>query len=199
MRSNPTRMAMLGLLLALTPAARLAGQETRPDTFRKGQWGTDFFVGGGFSGAGVVRFRSPTRAWVFDLSGGITSLRDSSNSQALTMTRYGLSARFGPRRYHAIAPHLYRTVTFGVSGSYNHDKDELNTSTFRVTNLGAGLFADLGAQWMVTPHLSLGATWGARADYTHRSSSQAVGGNDTTGHTLSLSFGAVGLRGALYF
>ena len=55
----------------LVMATTLAAQETAVEGFRNGQWGADVFVGNGFGGAGLLRFTSPTRALVFNVSSNL--------------------------------------------------------------------------------------------------------------------------------
>lgn len=194
-----TLRAMLSSALLACPAL-LAGQEPAAETFHRGQWGADVFISGGFGGAGVLKFTSPSRAWVIDGFGFVRSDK-TSPPQGFTgsTTRYAnFTARFGRRRYKPMASRVLGTLTVGVSASYANTRTDNSGTALSLRSLGGGLFGELGGQWMVTPHLSLGATWGLALNYATQKQSQA-GFGDVKITSVQLAFGGVGLRGAFYF
>jgi len=196
---NPNaRAATLCCLVSALHASAVLGQDTAAVRFHRGQWGADFSVTGGFYGTGLVKFRSPTRAWVLDVFGGFRSVQDSAQFAYHEGATQQVWLEFGSRNYRPLGSRVYRTLTFGVLGSYDHRSDSVSMgATAHTTNWGAGLFADLGAEWMVTPHMSLGATWEVRAQYSHEHSTQS--GNALDSDSFELTFDGIGLRGALYF
>jgi len=182
---------VLATVLAAIPATPLLGQTPDSAVFHRRQWGVDFNIGGGFVGAGLIHFSSPTHALVLALSGNVTTT--TSTALGGTENNWQVNLSLGVRRYHSFAPNLniYRTV--GVEGFYGHEFSGGPTAnTWR-----GGLFGELGAGWLVTPHLAVGAAWQLSADYWH--SKNTAGPNSSTTHEISLTLGTVQLRGQVYF
>jgi hypothetical protein len=164
--------------------------------FHSGQWGVDFNIGSGFVGAGVIHFRSPTRALVLNLSGGLsTSTSATGNSISGNVVQANVS--LGARRYHPFAPRLYFYRTLGIEGNYRHSF--IGGATDLTENdWSGGLFGEVGAGWLVTPHLAVGATWRFSADYGGGEVRQP-GVLTGKSHGFSFTLGEVRLTGQLYF
>ncbi|MGA2384593.1 MAG: hypothetical protein ABSG61_14295 [Gemmatimonadales bacterium] len=179
---------VLVAVMAAIPAVPLWGQSSDSSVFHRGQWGADFDISGGFVGAGLIHFRSPTQAAVLALSGGVSTAGSGNTSQ--------VNLSLGARRYHAFASQLYFYRTFGIAGSYSHSFAGGGSGT--TTNTwGGGLFGELGAGWLVTPHLALGAAWRLSASYEHSSWTAGLFSGSSDGFSVTL--GAVRLTGQLYF
>ncbi len=197
--TTATRMLAI-TILALTAATTAIAAQEAVTPFHRGQWGADFTTSYAFAGAGVVRFTSPTRAWVMDLSTNYrrdtNRYQDTTNSQSRSSIDGDLTLRLGRRSYRPIGDRVYRTLTLGVLGNFRHQANNA-PGLYRSSSYGTGIFGDIGAQWMVTPHLSLGAQWGGNLSWNaYRSKS---GPNVQRASSFSASAGTLGLRGALYF
>jgi len=187
-------------ILTLAFAGPLASllQAQTPDTslFRSRQWGVDFNIGSGFAGAGLIHFRSPTRALVLDFGGSV-----QTSTSGTTVTTSGnivqANVSLGARRYHPFAPRVYSYRTLGIEGNYSHSFIGGATDV-TVNGWSGGLFGELGAGWLVTPHLALGAAWRLSADYGWSEARQA-GVQQGKTHGLSVALGQVRLTGQLYF
>lgn len=126
-------------------------------TFRPGQWGIEFLPGTALTEAGVLRFATPTRAWVLD---GSASLDWNATSGGLLGSDAkgqftGVSARFGPRWYRAAGAQSARFVGLGVSGGYTRSKG--TGIPVRNQSWSTGAYGEIGMQYMLTRHFSLGA------------------------------------------
>ena len=195
MRSLRTPL-LLAAVVAAMPPARLVGQAADSVRFHRGQWGTDFTIGYGFVGAGVIRFHGPARALVLGLGGQFAtgSSTGAFGEPALHLMAVNLS--LGARRYHALAPRLLVYRTFGLAGSYNRNSQSGGTSSVAWT---AGVFASAGAGWMVTPHLELGAEWKLSASFGRQTVSGSGLPNAGGYNTWSVMLGMPDLVGQLYF
>lgn len=140
--------------------------------FRAGQWGAEFMINDGTTGVGVLRFRSPRRAWMLDasFSGDWYEEKSSYREDEWGSSVFG-RLRVGPRRYRPIAEQAATYVGFGLTGSYGlAARGEID----RRETWDAGVFGELGGVYFVTRRLSLGAqgsvyaTWG---DVRYRSAS----------------------------
>jgi len=177
----------------LAPAA--VAQVPDAALFHRGQWGVDFRVGSGFTGAGALHFTSPTRATLLDLSSAYSHAANTAASPALRASNVNATLSLGTRAYHSVDPHIYRWTTLGLSFAYSRQSATQGTVTQRVQGIGTGVFANLGATWLVTPHLGLGAQWQADLTYTHNSASAAAGTSDV----VTVGLARVALTGQLYF
>ena len=186
------------VLLSTTLSSRAQAQGHDSTTFRRGEWGADFQIAGGFAGAGAFRFSSPTQAWLVDLE---TSLSHSSNTSpgfAGSANSVDLSLKLGRRRYatqaHSVAP----WIAFGLTFAYSwHDLVTNDTVTARGRGIGGGVFGALGATWFVTPHLGVGAQWGLNVTYTH--TTYNGGSGSSSSNAIQATLPNMALVGQLYF
>ncbi len=202
------------LMLALATPAAAQQADTLP--FRAGQWGAEF-TASDFSGVGALRFSSPRNAWLIDVQGRF--MRQSGNTSSLSRFEVVTDAdvmqvRLGWRRYGTVAPRVVRHAGVGVLSTYASSKQ--SPGAFSVTRpfsldasrveFSAGVFAEVGAQWLITSNLGLGATWSAnlqagRADI-ERFTASGIGEPErakTGVNTLSVTLGALAIRGTVYF
>src|SRR5919198_5666658 len=116
-------MAALPLLTAL-----LLAQSTSSDSlpFHKGQWAAQFQGGTTFASLGFLKFRSRTRALLFDIrvqgGHGEQSRTDSSGTHFGGLASNAqINLRFGWRRYHPNGPNIAGHYSFGFIAGFSHD------------------------------------------------------------------------------
>lgn len=199
MRILPASALLVSCLIALTMEARAQGDE--PLGFRSGQWGADFQVQGGFTGAGAIKFTSPTRAWVLDL--GTAVVHASANLPGTSATSAGtsvnLSMKAGRRMYGTITHRVAPWTALGVTAVYAWQRATSGDTVLQHSNTaGAGLFGSLGATWLITAHLGVGAQWSLLLNYAHQSFTSNVSGTSTV-NSISVSIPNVALAGQVYF
>lgn len=145
----------LGVLASAHSLSAQATGDTTTASFRKGEWGVGFTFQQTVTEAGVLRFSTPTRAWVFDASASINGQSSTGgNAGDQTSRSIDIGGRFGPRWYHAVTGHVARTLGFGVSGSYS--SNHLTTGSGQSTFWSAGGYGEVGMQYMVRRYLGLG-------------------------------------------
>lgn len=189
---NALRTALtLAALASASAPATLLGQAAEPTPFHARQWGADFTIIGGFTGAGFIHFRNPTHAMVADLGVGIQSTTPSGGGPGTNTMSATL--RLGMRRY--------RPLTRGVLGFGTLGIDVTHTHQFRggpgplsSNGWGGGIFGNVGASWLVTPHLGIGADWGVTVGYVHETGPLA-----NVDRQWTVGLGQLQLTGQLYF
>jgi len=195
MRSLRSSVA-LAIIVAVIPAAGLRAQVADSAAFHRGQWGMDFNAGYGFAGAGLIRFRSPTRALVLSVGGSLQTTSYDPASGYPGGNRTEVNVNLGARRYHLFAPRLYYYRTVGVEGAYTHQFSGGDAGSTEIQWNG-GLFGEVGLGWLVTPHLALGAAWRLNADYYRADQRAGAQRTWTSGFTATLA--QPRLTGQLYF
>lgn len=133
--------------------------------FRAGQWGGEIALFSGLGSLGLLRFTTPTNAWLVDgaFGGGVAS---TSSSDSRTRTGGNLYARVrgGPRRYRRLGDAAQtpaepaRALGFAgfgaiVSASWSGSSAP-GSPRFHAAGLGA--FVEAGGTAMVTTYLGLG-------------------------------------------
>ena len=156
MRPLPLVLACASVLAA--PVRSLTAQATADTTtasFHHGEWGAGFIVSGGVTNAGVLRFSTPTLAWVLDGSASWDrgSASGSGNTEQ-TVRSSSISAQLGPRWYHAMSGHATRYLGFGASGAYSHGQSSASPSQNTIWSVGA--YGEAGMQYMLTRWLGIG-------------------------------------------
>jgi len=155
----------------LVPGIAAAQEATRPDTtpFHDGQWAAQFGLGFNISSLGLLKFRSPTSAWLVDaaLSGHHAETRYGSS--VVVDSRVTVTLRLGRRRYHS-ARAQGRVATFhtvGVSAGFQHGAFTQPFGPAGGSNgWNTGLFGDIGGSYLASSNLSLGATAGLALIYS---------------------------------
>ena len=148
-RSIGTLMAVI-----LLAAAPLAAQDIAP---RGGTWGAEVNVGDGTE-VSLLRFSSPSRAWLLGLS--FTASRERSDASGTTVDRNTgfVAAKLGHRWWSGTTAERLRPFTgLGVGGAYS------STSTSRQHT--GFVYGELGATYFFSPHVSLGAAGNAQVLY----------------------------------
>ncbi|HET9387518.1 MAG TPA: hypothetical protein VFO67_20445 [Gemmatimonadales bacterium] len=165
-----TRLLLLPMLAA--PFSLTAQDSTARalTPFRRGQWATQFAIGSGFTSLGFLKFRSPTRALVFDLQlgGGHRErlIEDSTGSHFLGLDSEAFTqVRFGWRGYRGSATKVVAHYTIGVRAGFDHNAGTGLGSSVEYNTWTGGVFGDLGATYLVTPQLGLGVLGSAGLSY----------------------------------
>ena len=210
--ARSTAMALLlGSMAAFPPlAAQGASMPAAVDTlpFRAGQWGVEFSLGS-FSSVGLLRFRSPERAWVGSVGGSY--VRSPASPPLSERTNTQVDVQLGHRWLRPVRTNVSQFLTVGpVFGWRSLDTPlppqsppgQTTIALPSTSSLFGGISADVGAQWMVTSSLSLGARWQTQAVVgrdRERTRTASGNGNEQTGTSVNVLLGRVGVLGTLYF
>lgn len=178
--------------VAVSDSAASAQSDSLP--FRRGQWGVEFGVNEGSIGLAVLKFRSPHRAWLLNLTGS-ASWTEQEGDIDRSSSEFHISARFGPRRYRQLVEDAAAHAGVGLLGTYRRADGTIQSRVW-----SGGVYAEVGAIYLVTSRLSLGGQVQATVDYQW---AQARYPADTPLFIRDRSFN-IGLRaprivGALYF
>jgi hypothetical protein len=201
MRQLPFQLVCACVLAA--PGRSLIAQ-TIPDTstasFHRGEWGVGFILRSNVTDAGVLRFSTPTRAWVLDGSASLDRQSQSGPVTDQTERSTFVSGQFGPRWYHPVTGHATRFLGFGVSGLYAHTEFSGTSSQGTLWSLGA--YGEVGMQYMLTRYLGLGWRGTLSASRGQTNNTEETGqGVSSTQRAISYHVGleAVQLLGTIYF
>ena len=187
-------------MFAPTTPLRAQAVDSTNAAFRKGEWGVGLVQGRSLSEAGVLRFATPTRAWVLDGSATLDRTVQQSagpfgadiNGQTDIIT-----AQLGPRWYHAASSHLARFMGIGISGSYAHA--QFPGASNRENLWSAGVYGEIGVQYMFTRHLGLGWRGNLLATRTEDHVMFADGSPDQQTTMYHLVLEPVQVMGTVYF
>jgi len=202
-------MRRVPLILAyacfIFPSARQLSAQATADTtavsFRPGTWGIGFVVRNSVTEGGLLRFSTPTRAWVLDGTVSINTQKESGTgisdqSQETSI----LSAQLGPRWYHSMSGRATSYAGVGVSGGYSHAKISGNANHSDYWSGGA--YGELGMEYLITRYLGIG--WrgtlsGVRSEVN--STQEAQQGVTATQRSTAYHLGldAVQLTGTIFF
>jgi hypothetical protein len=189
--------------LALASACVLVAQplSAQPTTdtasFRRGQWAVEFIPNRDFAEAGVLRFSTPSRAWVLDGSASFIDQAITNSSAPDESSRSGsVSARLGPRWYHSEYDRVVRFVGLGLTGSYAAGSQS-GPNTFSQDLWSVGVYGELGLQYLFTRHLGLGVRGELVAS---RDSDHSTGNNGAARLTTDrVAVAPLQIIGAFYF
>jgi hypothetical protein len=149
-------IALLAAAVSGLPAhAQSGGDEIAP---RAGSWGAEVVLGT-YPGATLLRFSSPTSAWLVGATFNV--FRQTTDESATvfpgTTTRTtrvaaNVDARVGRRWWKGddTRTKLRPFSGLGLLGGYGHQPSQRSWS--------AGAYGEVGATYFFTPHLSLGAS-----------------------------------------
>ena len=150
----PSILAAVSMLVA--PIVATAQQPVRSDSMpHGGQWGAEAIVAPSTAAASVVRFQSPTFAWL--LGAGLSANRSTTKADDsdvggpdVTTSLVSVSARLGMRWIRQSGTTKVRPVIgVGALGQLSRVQGITPSRTF-------GAYGELGAFYFVSPHLSLG-------------------------------------------
>lgn len=185
------------VFIMIAPTAALAQQSPPADSVpHAGQWGAEAVVTPSTTGASLLRFRSPTFAWVVGAD-FLTSRSKSETSNPLfgsadTKSSYTtVGARLGMRWYRGSQIMRLRPVVgAGALGTFHSISD---AKSWR-----SGLYGELGAVYFVGSHVSLGGAGELQASYT-RQTQESPDGSKTTATATSVSGSLARLLVSVYF
>ncbi len=188
--------AALAAAVLLAPM-RAKAQASDSTLFRAGQWGAEFSPVD-FSSLGVLRFSTPTRAWIAQLRGTLELVdRDENTPQTGLRSNHLLQLQLGHRWYKPVAPAVVQHFTLGALARTSRSEFRFRNDPIVRSGNAFGFVADIGAQWMVTSNLSLGASYGIAA-LVSRNTDNSFSGDSRS--TISSAFlGPVSIRAALFF
>jgi hypothetical protein len=152
--------------------------------------------------AGVLRFSTPSRAWVLDGTASVDRQTQSVSTMFGEQTErsWYVNGQFGPRWYQAMSAHVARFVGLGVLASYGRADFQGSSSSGSIWTLGA--YGEAGMQYMLTRYLGLGgrATLSASRNDS-KNVNEAPQGFTVTSKSTSYHLGlnAVQLTGTIYF
>jgi hypothetical protein len=157
------RLTALLAAALLTAASTMHAQTTDPVMPRAGAWGAEAVYGGSAS-ANLLRFSSPTAAWLAGLS--FNAIRQTDDVSifpgSANQSNYlgSLDVRVGGRWWRGTAGERVRPLSgLGLLGGVS--------SGAGFQSWTAGGYGELGASYFFSPHLSLGATGEMAAGYIH--------------------------------
>ncbi|HKO15828.1 MAG TPA: hypothetical protein VJU87_06295 [Gemmatimonadaceae bacterium] len=193
MRPSPVAViAAFGLAVATRVSAQAA---TAALPFHAGQWGGQFAVGSDVQSIGLLRFHSPSAAFVFDLSAAVNQFStDAGFGSDQKSTSENVSLRVGPRRYAPVASQVAHYLGAGLLANLAHAKSNIGGTSTSARSLTAGAYAELGGDYLVTPHLAIGVQGTAQATYGRTS-------NSSQAHlsSWSVGLGATRLVATIFF
>ena len=197
-------LMLVGACVLAVAAREVAAQkiaDTTTASFRPGEWGIGFILRDNFTAAGILRFSTPTRAWVLD---GTASLKRQSQSSSVsgdeTARSIDLSAQLGPRWYHAMNGHAASYLGLGASSGYG--RSDFPSMSSHATNWSVGAYGEAGMQYLITRYLGLGWRGTISASRVETNSSQLTPqGSRLTANAVGYHVGldAVQITGTIYF
>ena len=204
--------ALLLILGAAVPGAVAAQAPAAPDTaalgrlpFRRGQWGAEVEL---FSGirAGLLRFSTPTRAWLIDVS-AFAHAENSNDPDGTTRTTGSADAeiRIGRRGYRPLLRRTgsseARVAAFGGFGG-SMGGSWTRAFSYRQSRVSLGVFVEPGATAFITDYLALSASVQGIlvGDYITATYDPRAGGQQKTiSRRVRVSVGGVRLFGSVFF
>lgn len=192
-------------------AAQAAPESARPTPFRAGQWGMEVSINQSVYGVGVLRFTSPTRAWLLDASADTRWRRFSMDAPDDTaqVSRDGwddswqnaVSLLVGQRAYHPMGRRALRIVQGGVRVGVQHDRRRVRGAPVSYddayTIWSAGVEGGLGATIRIADDLALGTLVSGNISYSARRSRSY--GTRTTYDAVGASLAPARLYLTLFF
>ena len=176
------RRALSILFLTIAGGTSAVAQESPPGP-GSGTWGVE-----GFGGLGLLRFRSPSSAWVMSAQLAYTWIEDVGSPSVLSSDRTILVARLGRRRYMREGDQTrpYRTAFVQVTYS-----DFLSAST----RFGGGM--EWGVTHFFLPNLSAGLSTAVDV-LVGRAESISLGSPARKQTTVDVTFTGIRLTAAVY-
>jgi hypothetical protein len=161
-------LAVVFVLSSTQAFSQSPGTDSLP--FRKGQWAAQFTASSDHRNAGIIRFRSPSSAWI--LTAAVAATTGGGDGQAsvpydTTLRRtdndietIGFSGRAGRRRYRSLTRQAVSFTSAGLLGGvargHRTDSGGGYDQKTRTMQWNAGLFGELGAAFLIVPNVSLG-------------------------------------------
>jgi hypothetical protein len=165
--------------------------------FRVGQWGVQFV--GPLTGAfGVLKFRSPSRAWMAEIDLTARHQETTADSSTSVSVFTTVNVLLGTRTYRPLGSKVVGYHTLGILVGYSHSSQNLfPTGRSRTSGWQLGPFLHIGGTYLVTPHLGIGASGQAGIFYMWATNRTPAA--PTTRIWALTASTAVGLQGAIFF
>lgn len=198
---RPIRLIVVSVyVLAARPLHAQAAADTSR-AFRGGQWGVEFIPSRSLAEGGVLRFSTPTLAWVLD--GAVAYDHQSTTCDCApdqSFYQFNANARVGARWYHSEYERVVRFIGLGVTGSYLSDGQSFS-GTSSQESWSAGVYGEFGLQYLFTRHLGLGVRGDVIGTRSLDHSTQPLQvGSATVYHTVyHLALDPLQIIGAFYF
>lgn len=199
MRSILVVAVCSSLVLASSSQAQAAA-DSAAQPFHAGQWGVQFVARPALTEGGVLRFSTPTRAWILD---GAATYDHTSSGGAAGPAGHSLlafAANLGPRWYRGLGSHLVRFAGVGLSGGYSRVR--VDGSSGAPSDWSVGGYGELGVTYMFTPHFGVGSRTFLGLTRTASSVQTIFNGQPlSTVHTTDyrVTFNPVEIAGAIFF
>lgn len=182
------------MFFAGLPAARAQDAATTP--FRAGQLGVNITIKGlTFSSADLLKFTSPTRAWVVSAFALGNSDHMTGGLAPATSTNEGITLSLERRFLRPAHSNVVLYLSPGFLGGFAHNC--LDTTLPGGSACGetwqVGLLMEAGAEYVIGTHLGIGARYRAILTYDR----EDFGGNRLW--SVNASAGDIGVFGALLF
>lgn len=180
-------------LLASPPTVFAQDAPTAP--FHAGQLGANIAINGlTFSSVDLLKFTSPTRAWVLSASAFGNSVHATGGLPSTTNSDEGFNLSLQRRFLRPTRAHVVLYLSPGILGGFSHSSFSggpgLSTSA---KTWDAGVLLEAGAEYLIGTHLGLGARYRASVTYDRFD----VGGSRLW--SINASAGDIGAFGALFF
>lgn len=214
--THPVRSRVCALVLIVIPAMAGAASGQEPaarDTaaagrlpFRRGQWGAEITLFTGFR-MGLLRFSTPTQAWLLDVALAAAAER-SSDPNGATRTAGSANAfmRIGRRRYRPLVRRTddvqARVAAFGAVGGFVSGSWASGSGlSARQTRGAVGVFVEPGATTFVTEYLALNASIEGivEGEYATTTYVLSTGREKSISRRASIRVGAVRVFGSVFF
>ena len=193
--------ALVVLVAAVVAHAHTAAAQAPADSVmpRAGSWGAEATYGGA-PAATLLRFTSPSAAWLVGASFSVSHesvespTATSPTTQVITDDRVitFVDARLGRRWWAGDARSRLQPLRgLGLAGSYS---DYGFATTYSV-----GAYGELGATWFFTPHVSLGASGELLAAYGQDRQATGASQPDRVTTRWSLRGNLARVSAAVYF
>lgn len=177
-------LAALAAACLTSPLAAQAAADSapRPTPFRAGQWGMEVSISQGIYGVGVLRFTSPTRAWLLDgiarsaWRRAISDVPDDSAGASRDSWddnwENAVSLLVGQRAYRPMGGRALRIVQGGVRVGVQHDRRRvrgpIGDYDDRFAIWSAGVEGGIGATLRLDDDLTLGTLVSGSVSYSGR-------------------------------
>lgn len=192
-------LRVVGVVSFLVAPVMASAQQSPPadSVPHAGEWAAEAAVTPSATGASLLRFRSPTFAWVLGADFNTTRNKSEFSSPVLgdvenTSSYTAVNARLGVRSYRQSGTERLRPVVgAGAIGGFSRVSSDVHAWR-------AGVYGELGAVYFVASHLSLGATGELQANYAKQTQENASG-DKSEATTTSVGGSLVRVLVSVYF
>jgi hypothetical protein len=155
-------------LIAVTAIAVPVHAQTPLDSpFHQGQWSANVAVNGlTFGSVDLLKFTSPTRAWVLSGNGFGRNTRVTGSPSFTEGSAAGIQLTLQRRFLKPVSPHAVLYLSPGILGSFAHSCNSAGPGSSICGEIWqAGVITEVGAEYVVGRHLGVGARYRASLSY----------------------------------